>query len=165
MKFVVPVLTLFTIVFTQQLYAAKRLSSVDSDYAEAVKAATEAAEEAQALGATSDCDGQSCTVAAVSCDDDPNAEVCNVQPTYGGIKQRYVVKGCRVTIYNDGPVEMVHEKTGKWCDAPLPKDHVFNQPTRSYQDNSGCQISEYTSVSGLGVGVADCSNAPPSKSK
>lgn len=160
MKLALLVLTASTLLSSYHLYAAKQLVSPDrvAEYAEAV-------EEAQVagMGTVSECDGQSCTIAAVSCDDDPNAEVCNVQPNYGGIKQRYVVKGCRVTIYNDGPVEMVHEKTGKWCDAPLPKDHVFNQPTRSYQDSNGCQISEYSSASGLGVGVADCSAAPVRK--
>ena len=36
---------------------------------------------------------------------------------YGGIEREYVVKGCKVTIYNDGPVKMVNEITGKFCKA------------------------------------------------
>ena len=44
---------------------------------------------------------------------------------YGGIQQEYTVKGCKVTLYNDGPVKMVDEKTGEPCNAPLPKDHQF----------------------------------------
>ncbi|MDQ8936168.1 hypothetical protein RFH42_14235 [Acinetobacter rudis] len=152
MKFVLSAFTILTIFSAQTLYAAKpRISKVKQvEYAEAIDAADMAVNEAPAI-------------AAVSCDDDPNAEVCNVQPSYGGIKQRYVVKGCRVTIYNDGPVEMVNEKTGQWCDAPLPKDHVFNHPTRTYQDHNGCQISEYSIADGLGAGVADCSAVPAKK--
>lgn len=46
---------------------------------------------------------------------------------YGGIQQEYVVKGCKVTIYNDGPVKMVNVKTDQPCDAPLPKDHKFSR--------------------------------------
>jgi len=46
---------------------------------------------------------------------------------YGGIQQEYTVKGCKVTVYNDGPVKMVDEKTDKPCNAPLPKDHQFSK--------------------------------------
>ncbi|MCT9189400.1 hypothetical protein KTH11_19490 [Acinetobacter baumannii] len=46
---------------------------------------------------------------------------------YGGIQQEYVVKGCKVTIYNDGPVKMVDVKTDQPCNAPLPKDHKFSR--------------------------------------
>ena len=34
---------------------------------------------------------------------------------YGGIQQQYTVKGCKVTVYNDGPVKMVDEKTDEPC--------------------------------------------------
>lgn len=60
-------------------------------------------------------------------------EVCDVASAvsedemYGGIQQEYVVKGCKVTIYNDGPVKMVNVKTDQPCDAPLPKDHKFSR--------------------------------------
>ncbi|MBR7715690.1 hypothetical protein [Acinetobacter nosocomialis] len=46
---------------------------------------------------------------------------------YGGIEQEYVVKGCKVTVYNDGPVKMVDVKTDQPCDAPLPKGHKFTK--------------------------------------
>ena len=46
---------------------------------------------------------------------------------YGGIQQEYTVKGCKVTVYNDGPVKMVDEKTDEPCNAPLPKDHQFSK--------------------------------------
>lgn len=46
---------------------------------------------------------------------------------YGGIQQEYTVKGCKVTVYNDGPVKMVDEKTDEPCNAPLSKDHQFSK--------------------------------------
>ncbi|MHC3135000.1 hypothetical protein ACWPO0_03810 [Acinetobacter nosocomialis] len=46
---------------------------------------------------------------------------------YGGIEQEYVVKDCKVTVYNDGPVKMVDVKTDQPCDAPLPKGHKFSK--------------------------------------
>jgi len=75
---------------------------------------------------------------------------------YGGIKKQYVVKACQVTIYNDGPIQMVHEKTGQPCNAPIPKDHQFSKSTRSYQEN-GCTITEFSSADGTGDAVMDCS--------
>lgn len=75
---------------------------------------------------------------------------------YGGIKKQYVVKGCQVTIYNDGPIQMVHEKTGQPCNAPIPKDHQFSKPTRSYQQN-GCTVTEFAAADGIGDAVMDCS--------
>lgn len=75
---------------------------------------------------------------------------------YGGIKKQYVVKGCQVTIYNDGPIQMVHEKTGQPCNAPIPKDHQFSKSTRSYQQN-GCTVTEFAAADGTGDAVMDCS--------
>ena len=75
---------------------------------------------------------------------------------YGGIKKQYVVKGCKVTIYNDGPVQMVNEKTDQPCNAPIPKDHQFSKTARSYQKN-GCTITEFTSADGTGDAMMDCS--------
>ena len=75
---------------------------------------------------------------------------------YGGIKSQYVVKGCKVTIYNDGPVQMVNEKTDQPCNAPIPKDHQFSKTARSYQEN-GCTITEFTSADGTGDAMMDCS--------
>ncbi|MCH7350379.1 MULTISPECIES: hypothetical protein [unclassified Acinetobacter] len=75
---------------------------------------------------------------------------------YGGIKKQYVVKGCRVTIYNDGPIQMVHEKTGQPCNAPIPKDHQFSKVSKTYTQN-GCKITEFSSADGTGDAVMDCS--------
>ena len=60
-------------------------------------------------------------------------EACDVATSvhkdemYGGIQQEYTVKGCKVTVYNDGPVKMVDEKTDEPCNAPLSKDHQFSK--------------------------------------
>ena len=98
----------------------------------------------------------SCEAAINLCDDECNAEL------YGGIKQRYVVKGCRVTIFNDGPVEMVHEKTSEPCNAPIPQDHDFGGTKRVYKEN-GCTITEYTHKDGVGEAVMDCSEKDTKK--
>lgn len=39
------------------------------------------------------------------------AAAASEEEMYDGIQQEYVVKGCKVTIYNDGPVKMVNVKT------------------------------------------------------
>lgn len=88
-------------------------------------------------------------VIAAGADDDSGQQ-------YGGIKKQYVVKGCQVTIYNDGPIQMVHEKTGQPCNAPIPKDHQFSKSTRSYQQN-GCTVTEFAAADGTGDAVMDCS--------
>ena len=154
MKLTLPVLTLAALLASHPLYAAKRTTQAKSP---------QAAAGAMVAGEARDCVGNDCAVSvAVSCDDEPDAEVCNVQPTYGGIKQQYVVKGCQVTIYNDGPVRMVNEKTGEWCDAPIPKDHDFN-PTHSQSLPSAgtCSISEAVDAA---AGAADCGVTPSKKS-
>ena len=88
-------------------------------------------------------------VIAAGADDDSGQQ-------YGGIKKQYVVKGCQVTIFNDGPIQMVHEKTGQPCNAPIPKDHQFSKSTRSYQQN-GCTVTEFAAADGMGDAVMDCS--------
>ncbi|ENW82644.1 hypothetical protein F909_00914 [Acinetobacter sp. ANC 3929] len=88
-------------------------------------------------------------VVADAADDDSGQQ-------YGGIKKQYVVKGCRVTIYNDGPIQMVHEKTGQPCNAPIPKDHQFSKVSKTYTQN-GCKITEFSSADGTGDAVMDCS--------
>jgi len=75
---------------------------------------------------------------------------------YGGIKQQYVVKGCKVTIYNDGPIQMVNEKTDQPCNVPIPKDHQFSKSTKTYQQN-GCTITEFAAADGMGDAMMDCS--------
>lgn len=75
---------------------------------------------------------------------------------YGGIKKQYVVKGCQVTIYNDGPIQMVHEKTGQPCNAPIPKDYQFSKVSKTYTQN-GCKITEFASADGTGDAIMDCS--------
>ncbi|ENX09762.1 hypothetical protein [Acinetobacter courvalinii] len=88
-------------------------------------------------------------VIAAGADDDSGQQ-------YGGIKKQYVVKGCQVTIFNDGPIQMVHEKTGQPCNVPIPKDHQFSKSTRSYQQN-GCTVTEFAAADGMGDAVMDCS--------
>ncbi|WP_336936330.1 hypothetical protein [Acinetobacter beijerinckii] len=75
---------------------------------------------------------------------------------YGGIKSQYVVKGCKVTIYNDGPIQMVNEKTDQPCNAPIRKDHQFSKTTRTYQEN-GCAVTESVAADGLSDAVMNCS--------
>lgn len=75
---------------------------------------------------------------------------------YGGIKKQYLVKACKVTIYNDGTIRMVNEKTGQPCNAPIPEDHQFSKTTRTYQEN-GCMITEFAAADGVGDAMMDCS--------
>jgi len=75
---------------------------------------------------------------------------------YGGIKKQYVVKGCQVNIYNAGPIQMVHEKTGQPCNAPIPKDHQFSKVSKTYTQN-GCKVTEFASADGTGDAIMDCS--------
>ena len=98
----------------------------------------------------------SCT-GAVDCVTD--AESCkdySDDKCYGGVKQEYVVKGCKVTIYDNGPVRMVHEKTGQFCNAPIPEDHDFGSDTRIYTEN-GCTVTEQVNrKTGLSTASMDC---------
>lgn len=87
-------------------------------------------------------------VCSGNCDADADLDTDTM---YGGIKQEYVVEGCKVTIYNDGPVKMVDENTDEPCDGPIPADHVFAKVSRSYKQN-GCTVTEYES----GDAVKDC---------
>ena len=93
-----------------------------------------------------------------SCDDPTQEELAQ---SYGGIEKQYTVKGCQVTIYNDGPVQMINEKTRKPCNAPIPKDHKYSKNTRTYQRN-GCTITEYISADGIGDATMVC---PEGKNK
>ena len=91
-------------------------------------------------------------------------EACDVATSvsedemYGGIQQEYTVKGCKVTVYNDGPVKMVDEKTGVPCNAPLPKDHQFSKSkeVHTYQEND-CIVTEQISMDGAADATMDCS--------
>lgn len=103
-------LAIFLMMNLSNTYAAK-IQAVDA--MEAVGAeAVEVGEDEAACRADKACDVASAV---------PEDEM------YGGIQQEYVVKGCKVTIYNDGPVKMVNVKTDQPCDAPLPKDHKFSR--------------------------------------
>ncbi|KHN66391.1 hypothetical protein AV645_02045 [Acinetobacter calcoaceticus] len=112
-------LAIFLMMNLSNTYAAK-IQAVDAEVQESAVDAMEAAgaeavevgEDEAACRADEACD----VVSAVSEDE-----------MYGGIQQEYVVKGCKVTIYNDGPVKMVNVKTDQPCDAPLPKDHKFSR--------------------------------------
>ena len=131
-------------------YAKKQ--SVDAQVQEAAAEATEAA-GADVAGAEALCRAdEACDVASAASEDE----------MYGGIEQEYVVKGCKVTIYNDGPVKMVNVKTNKPCNAPIPKDHKFSKETRTYQEN-GCTITESKAADGISDAVMDCSKRDKTK--
>lgn len=100
-------------------YAAK-IQAVDAEVQESAGDTMEAA-GAEAVEAGG---GEAACRADEACDD---ASAVSEDEMYGGIQQEYVVKGCKVTIYNDGPVKMVNVKTDQPCDAPLPKDHKFSR--------------------------------------
>ncbi|MEB7640833.1 hypothetical protein [Acinetobacter pittii] len=101
-------------------YAAK-MEVVD---AEVQESAVDAMEAAGAEAVEADGGEETACRADEACD---VASAVSEDEMYGGIQQEYVVKGCKVTIYNDGPVKMVNVKTDQPCDAPLPKDHKFSR--------------------------------------
>ena len=128
------VLSLMTVI--SNTYAK---SHVAAEHAEVAQAAA-STEEAACLA------DEACDVAMPVADED----------RYGGIQQEYVVKGCKVTIYNDGPVKMADEKTDEPCDAPLPKDHQFSKDVHTYQEND-CMITEHVAMDGASDATMDCS--------
>lgn len=112
-------LAIFLMMNLSNTYAAK-LQAVDAEVQEsAVDAMEAAAAEAVEVGE----DEVACR-ADEACD---VASAVSEDEMYGGIQQEYIVKGCKVTIYNDGPVKMVNIKTDQPCDAPLPKNHKFSR--------------------------------------
>ena len=143
-------LALLLMMSISNTYAKKQ--SVDAQVQEAAAEAIEAA-GAEVAGAGALCSAdEACDVASAASEEE----------MYGGIKQEYVVKGCKVTIYNDGPVKMVNVKTDKPCNAPLPKDHKFSKETRTYQEN-GCTITESKAADGISDAVMDCSKRDKTK--
>ncbi|ENV18366.1 hypothetical protein F964_01691 [Acinetobacter guillouiae NIPH 991] len=143
-------LALLLMMSISNTYAKKQ--SVDAQVQEAAAEAIEAA-GAEVAGAGTLCRAdEACDVASDASEDE----------MYGGIEQEYVVKGCKVTIYNDGPVKMVNVKTDKPCNAPIPKDHKFSKETRTYQEN-GCTITESKAADGISDAVMDCSKRDKTK--
>lgn len=143
-------LALLLMMSISNTYAKKQ--SVDAQVQEAAAEAIEAA-GAEVAGAGALCSAdEACDVASAASEDE----------MYGGIKQEYVVKGCKVTIYNDGAVKMVNVKTDKPCNAPIPKDHKFSKETRTYQEN-GCTITESKAADGITDAVMDCSKRDKTK--
>lgn len=112
-------LAIFLMINLSNTYAAK-IQAVDAEVQESaldvMEAAGAEAVELSAQEAICRAD-EACDVASAVFEDE----------MYGGIQQEYVVKGCKVTIYNDGPVKMVNVKTDQPCDAPLPKDYKFSR--------------------------------------
>ncbi|MFW1736210.1 hypothetical protein ACG94V_11070 [Acinetobacter sp. ULE_I001] len=129
-----------------------KMQPLDTQVQEAATEAIEAAGAEVAGGGTLCSADEACDVASAASEEE----------MYGGIKQEYVVKGCKVTIYNDGPVKMVNVKTDKPCNAPLPKDHKFSKETRTYQEN-GCTITESKAADGISDAVMDCSKRDKTK--
>lgn len=117
-------LVVFLMMNLSNTYAAK-IQAVDAEVHESAVDAMEAAgaEAVEASGAEVGGVEDTCR-ADEACD---AASAVSEDEMYGGIQQEYVVKGCKVTIYNDGPVKMVNVKTDQPCDAPLPKDHKFSR--------------------------------------
>lgn len=102
---------------TQSIAVIILMTSISSSYAQNQDAA-EQVDVAQQTAEYSACIAdEACDVATYVSEDE----------MYGGIQQEYTVKGCKVTVYNDGPVKMVDEKTDEPCNAPLPKDHQFSK--------------------------------------
>lgn len=112
-------LAIFLMMNLSNTYAAK-IQAVDAEVQESAVDVMEAA-GAEAVEAGG---GETACRADEACD---FASAVSEDEMYGGIQQEYVVKGCKVTIYNDGPVKMVNIKTEQPCDAPLPKDHKFSR--------------------------------------
>lgn len=112
-------IAIFLMMNLSNTYAAK-IQAVGAEVQESAVDVMEAAgaEAVEAGGGETACRAdEACDVASAISEDE----------MYGGIQQEYVVKGCKVTIYNDGPVKMVNVKTDQPCDAPLPKDHKFSR--------------------------------------
>jgi hypothetical protein len=146
-------LAVFLMMNLSNTYAKKQI--VDAQVQEAAAEAMEAA----GAEATVASDAEAACSADDACD---VASAVSEDERYGGIEQEYVVKGCKVTIYNDGPVKMVNVKTNKPCDAPIPKDHKFSKETRTYQEN-GCTITESKYADGIADAVMDCSKRDKTK--
>ena len=102
---------------TQSIAVIILMTSISSSYAQNQDAA-EQVDVAQQTAEYAAC------IADEACD---VATSVSENEMYGGIQQQYTVKGCKVTVYNDGPVKMVDEKTDELCNAPLPKDHQFSK--------------------------------------
>ncbi len=146
-------LAVFLMMNLSNTYAKKQI--VDAQVQEAAAEAMEAA----GAEATVASDEEAACRADDACD---VASAVSEDERYGGVEQEYVVKGCKVTIYNDGPVKMVNVKTNKPCDAPIPKDHKFSKETRTYQEN-GCTITESKYADGIADAVMDCSKRDKTK--
>ena len=146
-------LAVFLMMNLSNTYAKKQI--VDAQVQEAAAEAMEAA----GAEATVASDAEAACSADDACD---VASAVSEDERYGGIEQEYVVKDCKVTIYNDGPVKMVNVKTNKPCDAPIPKDHKFSKETRTYQEN-GCTITESKYADGIADAVMDCSKRDKTK--
>lgn len=146
-------LAVFLMMNLSNTYAKKQI--VDAQVQEAAAEAMEAA----GAEATVASDAEAACSADDACD---VASAVSEDERYGGIEQEYVVKGCKVTIYNDGPVKMVNVKTNKPCDASIPKDHKFSKETRTYQEN-GCTITESKYADGIADAVMDCSKRDKTK--
>ena len=133
---------------TQSIAVIILMTSISSSYAQ-IQDAAEHVDVAQQTAEYAACIAdEACDVATSVSEDE----------MYGGIQQEYTVKGCKVTVYNDGPVKMVDEKTGVPCNAPLPKDHQFSKSkeVHTYQEND-CIVTEQISMDGAADATMDCS--------
>ncbi|WP_336168644.1 hypothetical protein, partial [Acinetobacter sp. 161(2023)] len=113
-------LAVFLMMSFSNTYAAK-IQVEDVDVMEAAGAEVAEASGAEVSGIEVGCRADE------ACDAVTSVAPVSDNERYGGIEQEYVVKGCKVTVYNDGPVKMVDVKTDQPCDAPLPKGHKFSK--------------------------------------
>ena len=114
------ILAVFLMMSLSNTYAAKtQVEEVDA--MEAAGAEVAEAGRADVSGMNGQCRADE------ACDAVTSVAPVSDDERYGGIEQEYVVKGCKVTVYKDGPVKMVDVKTDQPCDAPLPKGHKFSK--------------------------------------
>ena len=152
-------------VFFKALSPLLLMMVISNSYAKSIQVAEYAADDVEAAAAEAVAMSTDYAAADTACSASENCDVATSvsdDDRYGGIEREYVVKGCKVTIYNDGPVKMVNEKTDQPCNAPIPKNHKFSKNVRTYEEN-GCIITESVAADGMTDAVKDCSKKSKKK--
>ena len=96
---------------TQSIAVIILMTSISSSYAQ-IQDAAEHVDVAQQTAEYAAC------IADEACD---VATSVSENEMYGGIQQEYTVKGCKVTVYNDGPVKWSMRKPTSRVMHHLPK--------------------------------------------
>ena len=152
-------------VFFKALSPLLLMMVISTSYAKSIQVAEYAADDVEAAAAEAVAISTDYAAADIACSASENCDVATSvsdDDRYGGIEREYVVKGCKVTIYNDGPIKMVNEKTDQPCNAPIPKNHKFSKNVRTYEEN-GCIITESVAADGMTDAVKDCSKKSKKK--